>query len=162
MVGKARKPALASAKRDKNLVCSKLQGCVLAGLMMTALPAAAQDLVYQPRNPSFGGDPFNSSHFLGLADRQNQFDGGSDRGGISRDPTDRLVRQLERRISSAVAENAADAILGEGDDPADTGTIRFGDQVVEFNRGAENIELTIIDEAAGTRTDISVPTVQIE
>ena len=29
-----------------------------------ATPACAQDIVYQPIDPSFGGNPFNSGHFL--------------------------------------------------------------------------------------------------
>lgn len=130
--------------------------------LIALTPALASDLVYQPRNPSFGGDPFNSSHFLGLADRQNRFDGASSSGGISRDPGDQLVRRLESRISSAIAQQAADAILGQGDDMSDSGTIEFGDQRIEFNRGVESIHLTIIDKAAGTSTEISVPKFHIE
>src|SRR3546814_2637402 len=30
-------------------------------------PATAQDIVYTPSNPSFGGNPFNSAHLLGVA-----------------------------------------------------------------------------------------------
>src|SRR3546814_11621565 len=35
--------------------------------------ASAQDMVYTPINPSFGGNPFNSSHLIGIANAQNNF-----------------------------------------------------------------------------------------
>ena len=40
-----------------------------AGMVALALAgsAAAQELVYTPVNPSFGGNPFNSAHLLGTA-----------------------------------------------------------------------------------------------
>jgi curli production assembly/transport component CsgF len=130
-----------------------------------ALPAgaAAGDLVYQPRNPSFGGNPFNSDHLLGLAERQNQFrdNGGGRAIDTDRSRTEELVRRLESRISSAIAEQAADAILGNTDDPQDSGRIQFGDQVIEFDRGTEQLVLTILDQATGEATEISLPILQV-
>jgi curli production assembly/transport component CsgF len=35
--------------------------------------AAAGELVYRPVNPSFGGDPFNSSHLLGIANANDRY-----------------------------------------------------------------------------------------
>ena len=35
--------------------------------------AAAEDLVYTPVNPSFGGNPFNSAHLLGIANAQKGY-----------------------------------------------------------------------------------------
>ena len=47
------------------------------GALIIAFPlgqqALAQDIVYQPVNPSFGGNPFNSNHLLGIANAQNDF-----------------------------------------------------------------------------------------
>ena len=38
---------------------------------LLAAPAVSGKLVYRPINPSFGGDPFYSSHLLGIADAIN-------------------------------------------------------------------------------------------
>jgi curli production assembly/transport component CsgF len=46
----------------------------LAALAMPASTAFADDLVYTPVNPSFGGNPFNSSHLLGVANAQNDYE----------------------------------------------------------------------------------------
>jgi curli production assembly/transport component CsgF len=37
----------------------------------------AQDLVYRPRNPAFGGDTFNYQWLLNSAESQNTFTGRS-------------------------------------------------------------------------------------
>ena len=42
----------------------------LAGLA-SASPALSQDLVHEPISPTFGGNPFNSNHILGIANAQN-------------------------------------------------------------------------------------------
>ncbi|TVV76780.1 curli assembly protein CsgF, partial [Sphingomonas solaris] len=41
-------------------------------LIGASAPALAE-IVYQPVNPSFGGNPFNSSHLLGIANAQNDY-----------------------------------------------------------------------------------------
>ena len=45
-------------------------------LLVCGLSSAttAQDLVYEPVNPSFGGNPFNSAHLLAIANAQNDFE----------------------------------------------------------------------------------------
>lgn len=128
-------------------------------------PALAQDLVYTPVNPSFGGNPLNSSHLLGLANAQRDAtasdanDGtgvGGGGGGTDDGDTDvdLFIRQLQGRLLSALASQVTEAIFGEN--PQDSGTITFGGTTVSFERTADAITLTIVDEL-GTVTVISVP-----
>jgi curli production assembly/transport component CsgF len=127
--------------------------------------ALAQDLVYTPVNPSFGGNPLNSSHLLGLANAQRDAtasdanDGtgvGGGGGGTDDGDTDvdLFIRQLQGRLLSALASQVTEAIFGEN--PQDSGTITFGGTTVSFERTADSITLTIVDEF-GTVTVISVP-----
>lgn len=119
---------------------------------LIGLPAAAQDLSYTPTNPSFGGNPFNSAHLLGVAGAQNKY----------KEPTtatsqaDLFSRQLQSRLLSALASQVTDAIFG--DNPQDNGTITFGDQTITFVRGLDSVKLSISDAATGTVTDIEIPT----
>ena len=49
-------------------------GLAISALALAGLsPAAAQDITYQPIDPSFGGNPFNSAHLLGIANAQNDY-----------------------------------------------------------------------------------------
>ena len=116
--------------------------------------ASAEDLVYTPINPSFGGNPFNSAHLLGIANAQNKF---KDPASASRGTEAEIfARQLQSRLLSALSSQIVDAIFG--DNPQQQGTIQFGGQTIEFVRGLEEVTLTITDDATGEITTIVIPT----
>ncbi|MDP5348105.1 MAG: curli assembly protein CsgF [Paracoccaceae bacterium] len=127
--------------------------------------AMAQDLVYTPINPSFGGSPLNSSHLLSIANAQRtatardaETNDGLSGSGIDTPSTsnaDLFVRQLEGRLLSALASQVTDAIFGEN--PQDGGIVTFGTTTVEFQRTLDSIRLVIIDSLDGTVTEIVVP-----
>lgn len=127
-----------------------LWGCV-------ATTASAQDLVYEPINPSFGGNPFNSGHLLAIANAQNDYEPPVDEVDETQEQLDRFVRSLQSRLLSSLSTQVANAIFGE--DAQDEGTIVFGDQTISFVRTLEGIQLTITS-ADGSQTVITIPTFQ--
>ncbi|HEY9021934.1 MAG TPA: curli assembly protein CsgF [Paracoccaceae bacterium] len=138
---------------------------MVATFCTAAQMTLAQDLVYTPINPSFGGSPLNSSHLLSTANAQrtatardaNDDDAlggaGLDTPGSSN--ADLFVRQLEGRLLSALASQVTDAIFGEN--PQEGGLVTFGTTTVEFQRTLDSIRLVIIDSLDGTVTEIVVP-----
>lgn len=126
---------------------------------------SAQDLVYRPVNPSFGGNPLNSAHLLGTASAQRTATArNADSGFGGRTPgettpgqsdADLFVRQLQGRLLSALAAEVTDAIFGTT--PQDGGTVTFGTTTVEFARTVDSIRLVIADNLNGTVTEIVVP-----
>lgn len=126
----------------------------------------AQDLVYTPINPSFGGNALNSGHLLSIANAQRDATardandgtgtGGGD-GTIDNGPTDAdlFVRQLEGRLLSALAGQVTEAIFGSN--PQDGGLVTFGTTTVQFDRTLDSITLLITDALDGTVTEIIVP-----
>ncbi|WP_198598206.1 curli assembly protein CsgF [Mangrovicella endophytica] len=148
----------------------KLQFVLAAwgAVMSWTAPAGAGDLVYTPVNPSFGGNPLNSSHLLAIANAQRDATasdaddgdglssgGGSGGGGSSNSQADLFVSQLQGRLLSALASQVTEAIFGEN--PQDQGTVRFGDTTVTFDRTLDSIRLTIANGLDGTVTEIVVP-----
>ncbi|MFY0734925.1 MULTISPECIES: curli assembly protein CsgF [Aurantimonas] len=130
--------------------------------------ATAGDLVYTPVNPSFGGNPLNSSHLFAIANAQRDATasdaddglsgggiGGGGGGGVGNSQADLFVSQLQGRLLSALASQVTEAIFGEN--PQDSGTVTFGDTSVTFSRTLDSIRLTIVNGADGTVTDIVVP-----
>ena len=115
--------------------------------------AAAQDLTYKPINPTFGGNPFNSSHLLGIANAQNDYRDPQSTTGSSQG--DIFARQLQSRLLSAVSSQLVDAIFGEN--PQERGTFSLGGQTINFVRDLENVTITITDDATGEITTIIVP-----
>jgi curli production assembly/transport component CsgF len=126
----------------------------VAAMGWISFAASAQELVYTPVNPSFGGDSFNSSHLLGIANAQNDYkDPDSDTTGDTQ--IDQFLRQLQSRLLSSLAAEVNDAIFGEN--PQDSGTITFGDQTITFVRLLDSVALTITDTSTGAVTEISIP-----
>jgi curli production assembly/transport component CsgF len=121
--------------------------------MATGTAASAQDLVYTPINPSFGGNPFNSGHLLGLATAQNDYTDPA--RATNQSQAEQFSRQLQSRLLSALASQVTDAIFG--DNPQERGRIVFGGQTIEFVRGLESVVLTITN-ADGSVTTIEIPT----
>ena len=129
---------------------------VTAGaLLIAAAPAAAQDTTYQPINPSFGGNPFNSSHLLGVAGAQNDF---KDPKAVAatNSQADIFARQLQSRLLSALSSQIVDAIFG--DNPQERGTISFGDQTIDFVRSLDEVTLNITNTQTAEVTTIVIPT----
>ena len=139
----------------------------LLGMALLAAPkeVLAQDLVYQPVNPSFGGSPLNSGHLLSIANAQrnatasdyvapsSSSSSGSSSAGLSQ--AELFARQLQSRLLSSLSSEVVDAIFG--DNPQDSGTVVFGTTEISFDRGVDSIELVLTDTVDGTVTEISVP-----
>ncbi len=120
---------------------------------LCAAPLSAQDLVYQPISPTFGGNPFNSQHVLGVANANNDF--RDPRTTNRNSQADIFARQLQSRLLSALSSQIVDAIFGEN--PQESGTISFGGQTINFFRSLESVTIVIIDDATGEETRIVVP-----
>lgn len=123
------------------------------GCLAMAGPAFAQDLVHEPISPTFGGNPFNSNHILGIANAQNK---NTDPNAVNRnDQSSIFARQLESRLLSALSSQIVDAIFG--DNPQEQGTITFGGQTIEFFRGLDSVTLIIRNDETGEETRIEIP-----
>lgn len=119
-----------------------------------SVSASGQELVYTPNNPSFGGNPFNSAHLLGIANSQNGFEAPED-PEAEQTQAEIFLRQLQSRLLSGLATQVSDAIFG--DNPQQQGTIAFDDQVINFVRGLDTVTITVTDLTLGTTTEIVLP-----
>jgi curli production assembly/transport component CsgF len=115
--------------------------------------AFADELVYTPINPSFGGNPFNSSHLLGIANAQNDYEAPRDSNQTLQG--EQFVRLLQSRLLSALATRVSDAILGENAQPS--GEIVYGSQTVAWETLLDSIRLTVTDTDTGAVTEIIIP-----
>jgi len=116
-------------------------------------PLMAQDMTYEPVSPTFGGNPFNSQHVLGVANANNDF--RDPRAASSNSQADIFARQLQSRLLSALSSQIVDAIFGEN--PQESGTISFGGQTINFFRSLEEVTIIIRDDTTGEETRIVVP-----
>jgi curli production assembly/transport component CsgF len=132
---------------------SVVKASLMAAIALVAAPVAAQDLVYRPISPTFGGNPFNSNHVLGVANANNDYRDPNARSSNSQ--ADIFARQLQSRLLSALSSQIVNAIFG--DNPQERGTITFGGQTIEFFRSLEDVTLIIRNDDTGEETRIVVP-----
>jgi curli production assembly/transport component CsgF len=125
-------------------------------LLALVAPAAASELVYQPVNPAFGGDPFNGSVLLNEANAQNLYQDRSRGSGIN--PIQNFQRTIQSAILSRIASQLADEILGEN--AQDQGVFHIDSTTVSFFREGEVVHITITDGITGGTTQIDVPAPQ--
>ena len=138
---------------------TSLASIILVASFAGVFSASAQDLVYEPVNPSFGGNPFNSAHLLAIATAQDDNEPPAE----DLDETTQseiFLRQLESRLLSGLAREVTDAIFG--DDPQESGVIQFDDQRIEFERGLDQIVITVFDASTGQTTEIILPIFQAQ
>lgn len=133
-----------------------LHGRVVAALTVMILSCAsarADEMTFKFNNPSFGGNPFNSSHLLAVANAQN--DNENPRSTSRETQSEQFVRLLQSRLLSALATQVSDAILGENAQPS--GRIVYGDQTVEWETLLDAIKLTITEASTGATTIVEIP-----
>lgn len=141
---------------DIFLLCRKYLFSAAFCTLIFTHEGKAQDIVYSPTNPSFGGNPFNSAHLLGIASAQNKYKDPN--ATTSSDPAQQFLRTLQSRLLSTLATQITDIIFGEN--AQESGLIQFGEQEISFARGVDSIALTITNNADGTVTEIVIPLLQ--
>lgn len=135
-----------------------LRLAIAGALLAAGGPATAQDMTFSFTSPSFGGNSFNSSHLLALADIQNQHTDTGTVGTTGNSQSDLFVRQLQSRLLSSLSSGLSEVITGA--QPGDTDTITIGDQQIYYERTLESITVEITNLIDGSTTEIVLPVVQ--
>ena len=135
----------------------KINHAIIAAMFSTGVLLSAtihsSELLHQFINPSFGGNPGNSAHLLGLAGAQNQFqDDGQDDATPLEEFNERLQRSLLGRITSAITGDIVDT---DGNiTPGTFETLDYTINVIDEGNGLITIET--IDKISGDLTVIQV------
>ena len=120
------------------------------GLMTIAVTQAqAGNLIYQPINPSFGGDPFVGSYLLGKAQAQDTTTDPNTRSVQSLSSTERLLQNLESRLISQLISDVSRGEVDEGSFDSD----EFG---VVVSDSSGQLVVRVVDKITGDVTKISV------
>ncbi len=119
----------------------------------------AQDFVYTPKNPAFGGNPYNYSWLMSSAQAQDTYKAPeTDNSKYSRgssNPVDDFAESLNRQILSQLSRKLVSSQFGE--DALEEGSYTLGDYQIEIGNSGAGIVITIIDLVTGSTTTVSVP-----
>ena len=105
-----------------------------------------QQLVYTPKNPAFGGDPFNYTWLLNSANAQNQFSDDTSQFG-------------DLGNLSSFDNSLNNQLLGGqfGDGTPEVGTSTDGNLEYEVFESTEGLVINILDITTGEQTQIIIP-----
>ena len=121
--------------------------CVTSG-------ALAQEFVYKPINPSFGGETFNYQWMLSSAEAQNLFEEieEDDEPTELEQFTENLNRQLLNRINQALLNSQVS--VEEGLEP---GVYNFGSLNVQVYESTGGLVVDVLDINTGEQTQVIIP-----
>ena len=117
----------------------------------------AQQLVYKPVNPAFGGDTFNYQWLMSSASAQNQFDEGDSRLRSFKDinSLDSFTDSLNRQILSELSRKLFGDQFGDGD--LKPGTYIFGSIYLEVIQTGQGLLISILNTDTGEQSQIVIP-----
>lgn len=144
-------------KRSMHLSVSNLALTATLSLLIST-SVAAGDLIYQPINPSFGGDPFNSSHLLQLADIQNEYkDDGSDLDSLFEEESaaDKFISAMQGTMIAGSSGQLSQAIFQDGAPPS--GSFFLDGASVSYETVDNRVLVTVSDGIKTNSFDIPKP-----
>jgi curli production assembly/transport component CsgF len=131
---------------------------LLIVLFFVAGKTYAQDLVYTPKNPAFGGNPYNYSWLMSSAQAQNDIkDPNSTLGysGTATDPLKDFSASLNRQILNELSRQIVAKQFGES--ALKAGKYSMGDYQIEVSDNSSGLQVTIQDTRNGSQTTVTVP-----
>jgi len=120
----------------------------------------SQDLIYTPKNPAFGGNPYNYSWLLSSAQAQNDIKettstSSTSTSSTSSDALKNFTESLNQQILSQLSRQIVAKQFGE--DALTTGTYVLGDYQINIGNQTSGLNITILDNKTGTSTTVTVP-----
>lgn len=113
----------------------------------------ADQLVYRPISPGFGGSPLNSSYVLGIAQANNSF--------TAKQPAPlTFAEQVKSAVQSTVLSQISQQVQKQifGENAATSGTFTIDGTKIDFARvGSDTVRLTINDASGVTTVEIPTP-----
>ncbi len=118
----------------------------------------AQQLVYKPINPVFGGDTFNYQWLLSSANAQNPFD--DDQKGFKDilgdiNSMDSFNDSLNRQLLSQLTGKLVDDKFGDGN--IKPGKYMFGTLYLDVSEATQGLVINILDTSTGEQSQIIIP-----
>ena len=132
-----------------------LKGIMLLFLIAAPILLSAQEMVYKPVNPAFGGDTFNYQWLLSSANAQNTHEEDSGFSFDERSDLDSFSESLNRQLLNKISSDLFREQFGDGD--IEPGTYMFGSLVLEISPSSEGLLINILDTDTGDQTQIIIP-----
>ena len=115
----------------------------------------AQDSVYKPKNPAFGGDTFNYQWLLSSAEAQNDFKEDPKAGFEQKTELQRFKENLNNQLLNKLSNSLFEKQFGAGG--IKEGVYVFGSLSVDVYPSNLGLVVDILDTDTGEQTQIFIP-----
>lgn len=130
-------------------------GIMFSLLLMLPATGQAQNFVYMPLDPAFGGSPINYSWLLNSANTQNPYKSGPS-FNFNRNPLSNFKQTLQRRVLSQLTRQILQKRFGkiELKKPSN---YQFGQFNINIIPGQKGVKINIYDNKTGQQTSVTIP-----
>ncbi|GAB3539616.1 curli assembly protein CsgF [Pontibacter brevis] len=130
---------------------------LLAICLLAASHLQAQDLLYQPKNPAFGGDTFNYQWLQSSAQAQDKTTDPNAQVNslLNRSPLQDFEQNLNRQILNQLSRQLVASQFGE--EGLEPGSYTVGSYQIDVTEGGSGINIVIVDIGTGDRTTVTIP-----
>jgi len=128
---------------------------LLSAFLLGAIVLKAQDFVYTPVNPAFGGNPYNYSWLLSSANSQNRIQDPSEDDQFGSDPLSDFQTKLNNQILNELSRQLVDTYFGE--DGIEEGSYEMGTYQIDIFTDGNGLNVNIYDWSSGGETTVVVP-----
>lgn len=134
-----------------------LRSFALLALLATSHLVQAQDFVYEPKNPAFGGgNTFNYSWLLSSAQAQNTItDPAASSASVAQDPLASFTANLNQQVLAQLSSRLIASQFGQG--AIKPGSYSVGNYQIQITPGAGGITVQVTDTSTGNQTTITIP-----
>jgi len=115
----------------------------------------AQQFVYEPKNPAFGGNPMNYQWLMSSANTQNQHEATA-ASRLERNPLADFEASLQRQVLSQLTRDIVRRQVGD-DDLMKESRFEFGEFNIELLPGLDGVTVIISNIMTGDETSITIP-----
>lgn len=115
----------------------------------------AQDFVYEPKNPAFGGSYLNYSWLLNSAQSQNKLEDPTQTNAYGRDALTDFEESLNRQILNQLSRKIVENQFGE--DGLQDGQYILGNYQINIGSDESGVNININDTGTGNSTTVVVP-----
>jgi curli production assembly/transport component CsgF len=129
----------------------------VVALLSFGRSAHAQDFVYEPKNPAFGGgNTFNYSWLLSSAQAQSTIvDPASKTAAPAADPLANFAASLNQQVLAQLSSRLIANQFGQG--AIKPGNYTVGTYQIQITPGATGIGVQVTDTSTGNQTTITIP-----
>jgi curli production assembly/transport component CsgF len=129
----------------------------LFALLLSGHNVHAQDFVYEPKNPAFGGgNTFNYSWLLSSAQAQTTIvDPASKTNTATQDPLASFTANLNQQVLAQLSSRLIANQFGQG--AIKPGNYNVGNYQIQITPGATGIGVQVTDNSTGNQTTITIP-----